>query len=113
MVLVGPVEEALHTQFARVQWTHWWFRGRRAVVGDVLDRRLAGERGPLRILEVGCGTGAMTPLLMAHGEVTGVDPSQRATAFCRVLFPDATFVTTGVDNPLGWDREFDMIAAFD
>jgi SAM-dependent methyltransferase len=52
---------------------HWWFRGRRRI----LSRLLAGLDLPpgARILDAGCGTGANTSALAAHGRVFGVDAS--------------------------------------
>ena len=101
----------LLTQFADIQWTHWWFRGRRAVVDDVLAHRLRGAR-PRRILEVGCGTGAMVPVLSKYGTVTGMDSSEEATSECKKLFPEHIFVTGAVPDDL--PREvFDVVAAFD
>jgi trans-aconitate methyltransferase len=105
------VDADLLTQFADIQWTHWWFRGRRAVVDDVLAQRLPGAQ-PRRILEVGCGTGAMVPVLSRYGTVTGMDSSEEATAECKKLFPEHTFLTGAVPDDLPRET-FDVVAAFD
>ena len=88
-----------------VEGSHWWFVGRRAIlesfllgivaklranrseppasaggsnaVSDELD-----ERGAIRILDVGCGTGANLEMLAQFGEAEGVDVSDDALAFC-------------------------------
>ena len=51
---------------------HWWYRGRRRIVCDTLD----GLRPPpsTRILDAGCGSGAMLDELARYGEITGVEP---------------------------------------
>ncbi|MEO5941476.1 MAG: hypothetical protein ABIZ72_10695, partial [Candidatus Limnocylindrales bacterium] len=42
-------------QMAENEGRHWWFVGRRAVIGARLDRIALPDRP--RILEAGCGTG--------------------------------------------------------
>lgn len=47
---------------------------------------------PGRVLDVGCGPGAVSSLMIDRGyEVVGVDYSERAIAFARTLVPDASF----------------------
>lgn len=55
---------------------HWWFHGRRVILARLLD----GLRLPpaARILDVGCGTGANTPILARYGTVVGVDMAAAA-----------------------------------
>jgi SAM-dependent methyltransferase len=111
------VDADLLATFADIQWTHWWFRGRRAVLDDVLARRLGGppSRRNLevqRVLEVGCGTGAMVPVLAKYGAVTGMDPSGEAVAECKAQFPEHTFVKGTVPDDVP-DETFDLVAALD
>jgi ubiquinone/menaquinone biosynthesis C-methylase UbiE len=47
-----------------------------------------------RVLDIGCGTGLSSALLIANGhDVTGVDPSERMLAHARRNFPAADWVT--------------------
>jgi SAM-dependent methyltransferase len=67
---------------------YWWFVGRRKLVCDVFEKesvRAASSAGdlPLRILDVGCGTGANMLAFSAYGEVHGVDPAPEAVTFCE------------------------------
>ncbi len=49
---------------------------------------------PARVLDVGCGPGAGAARLVERGyDVTGIDYSERAIGFARVLVERATFVT--------------------
>jgi SAM-dependent methyltransferase len=51
---------------------HWWYRGRRRIVLDALDAlRLPATT---RVLDAGCGSGAMLHDLERYGETTGVEP---------------------------------------
>lgn len=52
---------------------HWWFRGRRAVLRGVLQATL--PRARLRLVEIGCGSGALLPVAAEFGDAVGVEAS--------------------------------------
>ena len=60
---------------------HWWYRGRRTVIENVI----AGMRLPARarILDAGCGSGRNMVELAHHGTVTGVELSPTSVALAR------------------------------
>jgi len=107
-----------------VEDTHWWFVGRRAILESFLRRiiddlsnsrgsRVADEgvRVPLRILDVGCGTGANIKMLSQFGEAEGVDVSDDALEFCR---KKGLKVEKGTAEELPFaDESFDMTTALD
>jgi ubiquinone/menaquinone biosynthesis C-methylase UbiE len=73
---------------------------------------LGGVVAGQRVLDVGCGPGALTGELVARGaEVTAVDPSQQFVAAVRERYPgvDAQ-VSTAEDLPFG-DTTFDATLA--
>ena len=76
------MEDAEYRKMFEYEDGHWWFRGKRAIVGRLLDR-FAPARAGLRSLDVGCGTGANLRLLARHGEAYGLDDSPLALALCR------------------------------
>ena len=102
------VETELYDYFYRAEARHWWFRARRAILADVLDRMHL--EGDARIADMGCGTGGMLPVLARHGKVTGVDEAPLAREYCaRSGFPD-------VESPAEWEaagHRFDLVTAFD
>lgn len=61
--------------------TYWWFLGRRRLVFDLI-RRYVHTPEP-RILDVGCGTGAMASDLTKVGSVVASDLSEHALGFSR------------------------------
>ena len=68
----------------RVEATHWWFVGRRKIIRSFLERIVKdGPAAPLKILDVGCGTGANLEMLSEFGTAEGVDVSAEALSFCQ------------------------------
>lgn len=65
---MDPAYVATHMEEDRV---HWWFRGRLAVITAALERAL--PRRPVRLLEVGCGTGNVLGALGRFGEAVGME----------------------------------------
>lgn len=83
------MDRALTAEIAAVEDAHWWFRGRRAVVGRVLER-LRLPPGA-RLLEAGCGSGGNLALLARYGRLRAFepDPAMRAWASARGVVPVA------------------------
>lgn len=77
------MERDAYTKLAELEATHWWFTGRRAIVDAALGR--LGMVEGARLLEVGCGSGGMLPVLARHGHVCGLelDEAMRARAAAR------------------------------
>jgi SAM-dependent methyltransferase len=74
------VELAHYGALADLEEWHWWHLARQRILPSVLRDvlRTAGKSAPLRILDVGCGTGKMTRLLGEFGTVCGIDMSLEA-----------------------------------
>ena len=102
------METELYEYFYRAEERHWWFRARRRILADVLERMRLGPN--LRIADVGCGTGGMLPVLARPGRVTGVDEAPLAREYC------ARSGFTDVQSPAEWEaagEPFDLVTAFD
>ena len=97
----------------RFEDRYWWFVARRHLITTLMDRFYARD-GQARILDIGCGTGAMLDELKPFGPVVGADFSPEALQFCvsrggapaglaradvrRLPFADASFdVVTAMD----------------
>jgi SAM-dependent methyltransferase len=72
------MEPDQYALMARVEQTHWWYAGMRAVVAALLTDALPARP---RILDAGCGTGGTTRWLRRFGSVVGVDLAAEASAF--------------------------------
>ena len=98
----------------RVEDSHWWFVGRRAILEMFLSDLTANRKSQIedrKILDIGCGTGANLEMLSQFGTAEGVDVSDDALEFCRkknlkvskglaetLPYPDETFdITTALD----------------
>lgn len=122
-----------------VEGSHWWFVGRRAILETFLrqivehvtppSRRLF-RQGPaadlgaehaldswpearltLKILDIGCGTGANLEMLSHFGEAEGVDVSDEALVFCK---RKGLSVQKGLAENLPFaDESFDITTALD
>jgi SAM-dependent methyltransferase len=111
-----PREMQQHTYaiLDRVEDKHWWFVGRRAILESFLRQiqsSLVTQHSPLRILDVGCGTGANLEMLSQFGDPEGVDISDDALEFCDKKGLKAQ---KGLAEQLPFDDEiFDITTALD
>jgi SAM-dependent methyltransferase len=91
---------------------YWWFVGRRRIVASLLQTLSPPGRDPLRIADVGCGTGGNLGLLDRWGEVTGVDSSPEALRFCSQR--GRTNVVRGSADRLPFaEASLDLVTALD
>jgi ubiquinone/menaquinone biosynthesis C-methylase UbiE len=98
----------------QVEDHHWWYLGMRRITCQILDHMLDkhGPQPPLKILDAGCGTGAVMKYLTPYGEVTGFDFSAEALRFSRQRGLTRLTEASVVDIPFA-DRQFDLIVSFD
>ena len=107
----------------RLEDSYWWFVARRRLVRDLLARYLPGVGGPgVRILDVGCGTGATLGVLAEFGEkaagdrrppfVVGIDSSPQALWYSRRRGEYQLVQARGEALPVR-DGSVDVITALD
>jgi SAM-dependent methyltransferase len=108
------MDPSLYREFAeRQEARHWWFVGRRRIIASVLED-LLGTRDDLRILDIGCGTGGMLPILSSHGRVTGIDPAEAAIRYSKQRYASTAEILQ-VDFPreLPPGGGYDLVTLFD
>lgn len=93
--------------------THWWARGRREILSEVLTRWIT-EAGNSRILEIGAGTGANISLLSRFGTVTAVEMDDDARAIMAQDHPGLAIRSGALPDPEMFNGEtFDAAVMFD
>jgi SAM-dependent methyltransferase len=87
---------------ADVEDSHWWWRGRREILSEVIKQYLPTVPvGGLRVAEVGCGSGGNLSMLARYGDVLGAEPDGGALEHLRRKRGD-TFhaITHRIPEPL-------------
>jgi SAM-dependent methyltransferase len=126
--LSKEMEQHTYGIMHEVEGSHWWFVGRRAILESFLreivksfESRLqaaspneepaeAGTQN-IKILDVGCGTGANLEMLSQFGAAEGVDVSEDALEFCR---QKGLKVQKGLAEEMPFaDGSFDLVTALD
>jgi 2-polyprenyl-3-methyl-5-hydroxy-6-metoxy-1,4-benzoquinol methylase len=105
------MDPTMYEAFDQLEDTHWWFEGRRRILREVLRRHLLPRSGR-RILDVGCGTGGMFPLLSEFGQVEGTEASEDARARAQRRFPHVKVTPCQLPDGLPEGR-WDVVTAFD
>ena len=67
---------------AACETSHWWYLGMRENCLVLLRPYIVG-RGPLRILDIGCGTGGNLTALTEYGQARGIDPDPLCVDYGR------------------------------
>jgi len=95
----------------RLEDTYWWFVGRHHLVLTLLQSAYPAEQS-LSILDVGCGTGAMSQKLAPFGTVVSADFSPLALSFSKRRGIGRLVVSDAVRLPFR-DACFDVVIAMD
>ena len=92
----------------RVEQDHFWFIAKRRYLSVVLDKYFS-QGG--KMLDVGCGTGAVMESLKNRGDISGVDMSDAALTYCR---QKGLKVEKGLANAMTYSEStFDIVFALD
>jgi SAM-dependent methyltransferase len=108
------MEPSMYRSFAELhERRHWWFVGRRRIIAALLETTLE-ERRALRILDIGCGTGGMIPVLAPFGRVTGIDPAEAAIRYSREQYGgEAELLRVDFPREAPPGNGYDLVTLFD
>jgi SAM-dependent methyltransferase len=95
----------------QVEDHHWWYQGMQHITCRLLDREV-GRTGQLRILDAGCGTGAVLKYLQPYGQTSGFDFAAEALRFSKQRGHGQLSQASVMQLPYA-DRIFDLITSFD
>lgn len=91
---------------------HWWYRGRRRIVSQELERLRQRIPQDARVLDAGCGSGRLLDDLARCGRVSGLDMNPDAVALARARGYDD--VHAGRVEELPWpDATFNLVTSLD
>jgi SAM-dependent methyltransferase len=96
----------------QVEDHHWWYLGMEQITCRVLERYLPRDQSALKILDAGCGTGAVMKYLCQYGEVTGFDFSAEALRFSQKRAHTRLVQASVLGTPFA-SALFDLIVSFD
>lgn len=83
------MDAAAFEMMARDEDRHWWWSGRRAILGTILDDlRARGELPGGALYDLGCGVGSNLAVLARYGEAIGLDGSPLAVEAAHRLGRD-------------------------
>lgn len=108
------MERSVFDRMAEIDANHWWFVARRRIIAQFLSERMARSDGaPLRILEIGCGTGSNLRMLQTFGHVEAIEPDAGARQVALDRF-DVAISAGALPDQLGVaDRCYDLIVMLD
>ena len=104
------MEEQVYRTLYAVEKEHWWYAARKEILLRYLEERLRLPR-TARVLDVGCGTGAILEALSARYDAWGSDVAPQAIAFCRER--GLTRLHTGTLDQYPPSAPFDLITMLD
>jgi ubiquinone/menaquinone biosynthesis C-methylase UbiE len=78
------VDRAEYFRIASAEEGHWWYRGTRSLMRQLLEGEL---RPGMRVLDAGCGPGGNSAWLLPANDVVGLDASPDAVRLARERHP--------------------------
>lgn len=101
----------MYTATYTLEERFWWFEGMRQIGRAFLDEHYA-PGGRLKILDVGCGTGANLQLLLSrYGRPIGLDFAHEAVRLASTRASRVPVQGSADDIPFA-DASFDLVTAF-
>jgi SAM-dependent methyltransferase len=108
------VREFVHELSYEYEDTYWWYVARRNIVIDQVKRMSALMAMCPRILDYGCGTGAMLCALAEVGDASGMDVAPAAVAYCRARgMQQVTLLSAAQDLAHQIEGSYDIITLLD
>ena len=95
----------------RLESSYWWYVARRALAIELLEDEIGG-RNSMRVLDVGCGTGANAIAFARLASTIGIDASMEALHFCQNRGLESVALSPVEELPFACGA-FDIVTALD
>jgi SAM-dependent methyltransferase len=106
------MERVLYEHMEEFDGAHWWYRGRRRILADLIRREVQPPPNA-RIFEIGCGSGHNLPMLANFGSVDALELDEAACALAEKRL-GRPVMRAPLPELEGVPRHhYDMIGAFD
>jgi SAM-dependent methyltransferase len=105
-----------YEQMARVEESHWWYRGLRDVVARSLTHRDLAVSPGAKALDAGCGTGSnlkMLQELLQPSYLGGFDNSEEAVRLTQQRVAGADVYLSDICDPVIHVDQLDLILSLD
>ena len=103
-----------HAISAEFEDGYWWYVGRRRIILEVLALRLkCGGKPKTRLLDAGCGTGAMLKAVDGRAGAVGIDASAVALGWCKRRGLGGRVLRCEFTAPPFRDGTFDVVLLLD
>jgi SAM-dependent methyltransferase len=115
---VPHFDPALFGVLSRAETSHFWFRARSKVIAALAKRAVADLPVGYRVLEIGCGPGAVLRILeesCERGHITGIEPFSEAVELARSRARRARVIKADVWTEAFSEKseKFDVVGMFD
>jgi ubiquinone/menaquinone biosynthesis C-methylase UbiE len=101
-----------YKEYYHFEREHWWFVVRNRLLMEHVERITSSEKKPLKILNIGVGTGRTSELLSRFGEVTSVEYEEECISFVKEHL-DLEIQHGSILELDFEDNSFDLVCAFD
>ncbi|MBQ7560364.1 MAG: class I SAM-dependent methyltransferase [Synergistaceae bacterium] len=101
------------SEMAETQESHWWFKGKRRIINKLINKCVFNGT-PMKILEIGSGTGANLPVLAQYGNVTAMELDNYARSFINQrenISVVKGYLPDGLESVDG--EKFNLVCIFD
>ena len=82
------MEDQAYKSMSRQEGSNWYYLARLSIIGSLLKKHVVQSSEPLRIVDVGCGTGHSTIEIAKFGHMIGLEPSSVALTLLKEKFPE-------------------------
>jgi 2-polyprenyl-3-methyl-5-hydroxy-6-metoxy-1,4-benzoquinol methylase len=109
------MRKEFYAEYFEIEAWHWWCVARRRILLRLLDRQLANwqsANGQRKVLDFGCGSGALVAHLSRYGQAEGADVDEEAVDFCHQRGLDSVRLVQAVSETYA-PQSFDLVTALD